>query len=422
MPRLVVLDSLDGSGYLRADDELTEHVPAPGAALQPEFVVDPASGQDDAPGTYAAPLRSLRAVVRRLGRRYAPRIDQTITLLGDVAEPVSWWVDCSHARLVIRGLIGPAQFSGTISDATARAPAANQLSEVQSSWVLSQHTAHVVKHGPTGRTCWVAKDLGSGRARTSPWWRAATDVGHVSPGDVVSTHKLTRIGGLSMYAHGGWLEGGTTGLVFQDLDFSGPVMPGRRSTFTASGNVIWEGCRFSHLPQLNGGQLQLRGCCVDGDVADINYFLGNVSPVNVVFAACLSRLRLELGTSVGGSVVALSFGTLIQGATGNGFDVHSGGVLRVVDMAVADATGNGVEAKYGGHIVAGGPLVGTGNGGYGYRGYAATRAVWMDTALSTAKITGAQGDYLLVDSTGTWAALAAGAGRVVDAGAFLGKN
>lgn len=428
MPDLLVLDYENGSAFLRRDTELTErfqaHVPRSDAMLRPELVVDPASGDDNATGAPDAPVRTLRTLVRRLGQRYAPRIAQTITLRGDVTESIDWWLDCSHATLTIRGELPAPAWQGVASAVTHRAAASNTFNGATSSWTVAEQMPRLLVHPSSGRSAWIAKDLGGGAARLSPWWRTATDMGDIAQGDALATYALPRLRGLSLYTHGGWLEGMTTGLVLRDLDLGSPPLSGRRSTFSACGNAHMERCRISHLPQVNGGQWQLRCCLVDGDVADINYFLGNLAPVNVVFAASLSRLRLELGTSVGGSVVAMSFGSLVQGAQGNGFDVHSGGVLRVVDMAVADATGNGVETKYGGHVVAGGPLCGFGNGGYGYKGHAATRAVWFDASLAQAKITGASGDYLLGVNPGTWAGLIASGGHAFDSvtGAYVGKN
>lgn len=386
--------------------------------------VHPTEGDNRASGLAGEPVKHLGVLVRRLGQGFAPREPHSITFLGPTREQIDWHVDLSHSLLTLQGQLSAAVFSGVIVNPVNRDPLSNTYNAASSSWSPGSEFGRVLVHGPTGRSAWMAKDLGGGAARLSPWWRGPVDVGHVAAGEAVTSHVVPTIAGLNLHAYGGWLEGNTTGLVVRDLDFIDPGN-GRRSTFGACANVLFERCRFTHLPQLNGGQYQLRGCYVPpDDAAGINYFLGNLAPVNVVLAACLSRLRLELGTSVGGSVIAPSFGTLIQGASGNGCDVHSGGVLRVVDMAIADCAGNGIEVKYGGHMVAGGPLAGDGNGGYGYKGNAATRAVWFDASLAQARITGAANDYLLGSTPGTWPGLLAAGGRAFDlaSAAFIGKN
>lgn len=388
------------------------------------FEVHPLVGDNRASGLPGDPVRHLDELIRRFGQPYMPREDTTITLLAPAVSRTSWAVDVSHALLTLQGAFPPPSYSGLLSSPINRDPASNTYNSMTAGWSVPLEIGRLLLHTASGRTSWIAKELSGGAARLSPWWRAPVDVGNVIHGDAFTTHVLPTIAGLNLFVHGGWLEGNATGLVLRDLDFVDPGQ-GRRSTITAHANVVMERVKFSHLPQLNGGQFQLRGCYVPpDDVAGINYFMGNLSPVNVVMAACLSRLRLELGTSVGGSVIAPSFGTLIQGAAGNGFDLHSGGVLRVVDMAIADCTGNGVEAKYGGHMVVGGPLVGDGNGGYGYKSNAATRGVWFDASLAQAKITGASGDYLLGATSGTWAGLVAAGGRAFDLsfGAYIGKN
>lgn len=388
------------------------------------FEVHPLVGDNRASGLPGDPVRHLDELIRRFGQWYAPREDTTITLLAPSVVRTSWAVDVSHALLTIQGSLPAPSYSGNIMLPCDRDPAANVYNGMTAGWSVPSETGRLLLHAASGRSAWVAKDLSGGAARLSPWWRAPVDLGNVAHGDVFTTHVLPTIAGLNLFVHGGWLEGNTTGLVLRDLDFVDPGQ-GRRSTLTAHANVVMERCRFSHLPQINGGQIQMRGCYVaPDDAAGVNYFLGNLSPVNVVMAACLSRLRLELGTSVGGSVVAPSFGTLVQGVTGNGFDLHSGGVLRVVDMAIADCTGNGIEAKYGGHVVVGGPLVGDGNAGYGYKGNAGTRGIWFEPSLTQARITGMLGDYLLGSTVGSWSALVAGGGRAADSAsmAYLGKN
>ena len=161
-------------GFTALEGELGD----PTATTQTSWYIDPVGGNDGADGGVSTPLKTLSELARRWLDQLID-VSVTIHILSDLAA-----TDIARFRFSI-GDDGFVLFkgaatevaTGTFTAVTERNPAGNQPNEVTDSGLTDDwgNLGYVEKRirltsgSNIGAVAWVAKDLGSKAARTSPW-------------------------------------------------------------------------------------------------------------------------------------------------------------------------------------------------------------------------------------------------------------
>jgi hypothetical protein len=331
-------------------------VPTPSPELQTQttWFIDPVAGFDENTGLTAG--TALKTDAERQRRVQAGEIwpvvaDTTITYLNNVPTTDPVIINCGLAAngfLRFKGVATVTYTSpgGGFTAVTNLSRATNVPSSVTEAGLGAGRAGQRIRTtsgASSGAIAWLAKDLGAGAYRTSPWGTmnltltpvpfTPTNV-NVAPGDQFVVESLTTIGRLQIsvaYAvFGGALSVNGVQTTFENLSVTDPAatmagIPLSSVTYTP----LAFGCKW-HNP-LNGTL-----CTTNIDVGPV-YIIDVGTPA--WFGCLISLSRPSVQTTL-----IADLDTLVQGT---GLRVRLGGVLRVGALGSFDSGAEGLLVEDG---------------------------------------------------------------------------
>jgi hypothetical protein len=330
-------------------------------AAQTTWEIDPAAGSDEATGLPGAAIKTWTELIRRVGYArtlLAPGV--TITLSGSlpISDPmVGDWVVVNGAKLVVNGL--PSEvFSGTISAKQDLNTATNLETQATSTWTPAAHLNRLCFDQNGLRYAWIAKDLGSGNARLSPWSQineasggvTALGIGHAAIGSAVKVYTLPTVATFMFTIRG--TAGSTSPCMFQKLDFTGAG--GTMRFFAGNAQPQFQNCRFSGAIRFGAGTNVLNNCSL---AADGNYAIDFSAYVRVQAGLCTVAWG---GVSRPQCFYELRSSPLMQGAS---MLLNNGTIAKIDSAYFMDVAGNPISVAQGASLQLNGTLNGSGNTG-----------------------------------------------------------
>lgn len=180
----VVASSAAGRRWFRVN------IPDPSWALQATWEINTATGNDEADGsTVGTAIKTWDELVRRVGLVAGFYANQfmTVNLAGDLpaSDPIRGRLNVGPlGGFHVKGRLGSPVFTGTVSakDDLSTATTNGTCNAVTStwtpaSWISTDNDAYIVKDATNNLWAWVAKDLGGGKAKLSPWCAIGNETG-----------------------------------------------------------------------------------------------------------------------------------------------------------------------------------------------------------------------------------------------------
>lgn len=342
-------------------------------ARQSNWFIDPVSGNDELDGSLRiTALKTWAEMVRRI--TLIPIIERTITTITvlntlPVTDTARLYPSVGlEGFLHITG-VKTLLHTGSFTAITARSPAANQPLEMTDSslpssgaWTtylgkLTQITASTTPSN-VGASTWVAKDLGSKKARfgspTTVDPSLSTNEIVPTVGDSYAIYDVTKIGSIDIKPINGSVDFDFTGgipiplhgsILIEYLDFeTGWTGAGEFDSAVLGGDeqIYFNNCRWS-----TQGELTIIG---NGALLS-NCYTGSSTTLNINSGAVVN---LFAGVHCGGSLVSgglvIRAGTLFQGAGIQG-NISASAFLAITDCGVMDWTDEAFDVSYGSNAI-----------------------------------------------------------------------
>lgn len=222
-------------------------------------------------------------------------------------------------------------FSGTVSAKTDLSTAgAGNCADVTSTWTVATHLNRLIRDVTNNRWAFVAKDLGGGKARISPWVAVNEAVGGASQ---TATILNTTVGAsLEVYT----LPTVAAAVVFASGDAGGHVV--NKLNFTAAGGaavgvfearatrINWQNCLFTGA-NLTAGTHGFNNCCSTIVPPD------TIATTSIILSAGLWTAGFGNTAKPIGQLWDLSNHVLFQGAN---FAAYRNGMGRIRNVFFED--------------------------------------------------------------------------------------
>lgn len=255
------------------------NIPHPSWLLQSVWEIDSAIGSDEAggAGTGAAALKTWGELERRLGLMKTARIDSgiTINVKGDLplTDPMRGKVHNHTTYFTVKARLPAASWTGVVTakediDITNGSGLCNTVTSTwtPASWISTDADAYIVKDATNNRYAWIAKDLGGGKARLSPWVSLANETGGqasaftpgtTTVGATLEIYRLPRVHRLAFHNEAGQRGFYATTFNFFNFD-TGSATIGR--VYSIGSALYLQQCRLRVI--LGGGQIYINNSCI----------------------------------------------------------------------------------------------------------------------------------------------------------------
>jgi hypothetical protein len=372
-------------------------------AMQATWFIDPVAGNDENKGdTSGTAIKTVREFNRRLRRPYLPTY--TVNVLGDLpaTDPMgstSLNVPKENGdtdpRLVIfwigqRTVAASGTFTANGANATPATNTGPSVTDTGATWTSHIGKLLVVTSGAAiNATTWVAKDLGSGVARSSYWWQSTHNASTTPPstpgtppssGDTYNIVNLTQVQRLYL--------GSKVRQIFVNFEF--PNAFSTTSDVRDIGLTTFTTCRFSDGHTTQSGQSSTYNMCSFSRSTTTSFAANSNTDVSLTgcLVAMVTAGNVALVVSTNTNCILRN--TIVQ----NGGIFSELGVLRMqAENGVFDSTSVGVDMSvYSMCYVSAGIPYGSGNTLYGMR---ARRGGQVRLTAITPTITGGTSDLIL---------------------------
>lgn len=372
----------------------------PSWGVQTEWFIDPVAGSDEASGLTGAAIKTWSELVRRVGVQHVVKVQMVVTIMGNLpaTDPmVGEWRVVNGGRVNVTG-VATQVFSGTISARQSLNTTTNLECQVTSSWTVATHLNRLVLNSTRTLSAWVAKDLGGGNARVSPWMQYSETNGSVGPatgnsepGDTIAVYTLPTVACMQFEVRG--TAGASSPCVFSRLDFT--ASGGTQRFFAANAQPQFVNCRFSGNTRFGAGLSIFTNCWFGADGAyAIDY--------SAYLRICGGLMTVAWGTSIsrpGANTFELRNSVLFQGVA---FASSGASYVNIQAADFRDVTGNPVTIQHGSFLAVNGPLTGTANTGVSIVLAPGSRGTYVPSSLV---IVSSAGDTQIGGAARTWAQL-----------------
>jgi hypothetical protein len=385
---ITIVNALDGGQWLR------EYIADESWLYQNTWFIDPALGNDENGGTTAlTALETHTELERRWGSGLEKTLPQntTVSVLGDLAEVVT--IAVSPRTSVTLTYVGTATVvaSGTLTAATATAPATN-IQQSVTDGAAPGWAAHVGRRIVLGNGAYtgIADEISASEARTGTFIIPDANFANGSA-YTPAGNETYQVQTLSRLMQGIELRGISEGsIVLRDLRLDDFVLDPTRA------GLFIDGCIFFGDHVVTGGENELFISCIF--VGSLRLLAGTASFIGGVV---IGELHSDVGSQL--NLQAPTAGTphlLVQGMW-----VHYTGSRTIGSnlrgIGVFDSPSDGAVFEPGATCADLGVLYGSGHAGHGARIERGGEIIY--TAVGNRPtITGALGDLTMASTTYVW--------------------